>query len=355
MNTEEVYDICLQQARQFQGSCAPNPAVGAVIVRNGKVVAVGCHHGPGTPHAEVEAIRQLDALSDLADTTLYVTLEPCCHVGRTPPCTDLIIERGIRHVVFAHMDPNPQVAGQGMARLQAAGISCEFYPDEAITRFYRAYDYWWRTHLPWVQLKLAMSSNGKIAAKNKQPVQITGEEVRNFTHQMRLNSDVLLTTAATIINDDPLFTVRLNGMTQSKIVAILDTTLSLTVDSKVFQSAEQVLLFYDCKQAAEQKVTVLKAHGVECIAVDSTQGRLDLKKVLLKLAEIGYHSCWVEVGAQCFAALMQSGCVNQCYLYVSDLVLDAQAYGLQSFSSAPHLRYMHWLQKGKDAILLIES
>src|SRR5688572_12392757 len=160
VSPENLLRAALDEARRGRGLCAPNPAVGAVLVQKDFIVSKGYHHGAGLPHAEVEALA--DVREDLSQATLYVTLEPCCHQGRTPPCTRFLIERGIKKVVYGHQDPNPVVAGKGEAELRAAGVEVTHLPLPEVERFYRSYDHWTRTGRPFVTAKLALSLDGKI-------------------------------------------------------------------------------------------------------------------------------------------------------------------------------------------------
>src|SRR3990167_2136538 len=162
----------LSLAESQRGFCAPNPSVGALVVKEGELIAEGVHRGPMKPHAEVEAIHH--AGNQAEGASLYVTLEPCCHWGRTPPCTDLIVKSRIKAVYYAFQDPNPKVAGQGAKQLQAAGIECHSVELPEVTDFYRSYHYWIREGRPWVTAKLAISLDGKIAGPHGEPVSLTG-------------------------------------------------------------------------------------------------------------------------------------------------------------------------------------
>ncbi|MCH9743437.1 MAG: bifunctional diaminohydroxyphosphoribosylaminopyrimidine deaminase/5-amino-6-(5-phosphoribosylamino)uracil reductase RibD [Gammaproteobacteria bacterium] len=353
MNNKDFLLKALEAAQAQQGFCAPNPAVGAVLVQDGQVLAVGCHHGPGTPHAEVEAIRQVGSTRDLSRATLYVTLEPCCHHGRTPPCTELIIQRGIQTVVFAQLDPNPQVAGQGMQQLKGEGIDCQHQPIKKVTQFYRSYCCWWRTQLPWVTLKIAMSADGKIASADRKPVAITGQACNRFTHQQRLHSDVLLTTVETIIQDDPQLNVRLEDNTTAKPVAILDRRLRLPMSAKVLQSAERLIIFYSQRFADDKKLSALKEQGITCVVIEEKNEQLNLHDVLQCLGEQGYQKCWVEVGARCFQSFIKSKNVNECYIYIAPKTLGETAYGFAGFEYLQGLFNCEWMQLAGDAALRV--
>src|SRR3990167_3956342 len=198
----------LSLAQSQRGCCAPNPAVGAVIVKEGQVISTGTHLGSGHPHAEIEALKSLG--DQAKGATLIVTLEPCCHFGKTPPCTDQIIKSGIGEVYFVLLDPNPVVAGKGVTALKKAGIRCELIDLPEIRAFYESYIYWINNHRPWVTAKMALSLDGKIAGPDRVSVNITGKALQQLTHQYRQKSDALLTTINTIIHDNPQLNVRLD-------------------------------------------------------------------------------------------------------------------------------------------------
>ena len=203
-----LHAASLIAAQSYKGFTDPNPAVGAVVVKNGEVVSVGAHQQAGLPHAEVMALRDI---SDASDAVLYVTLEPCCHHGKTPPCTDLIIAKNIKQVYFAYLDPNPEVAGNGCAQLLRAGVACEQLPIPEVDLFYREYAHWVKKQRPWVTAKIAVTADGFIAAAGGAPLAITGDQAQQYTHLRRKHSSALMTSAQTIINDDPAFNVRLGG------------------------------------------------------------------------------------------------------------------------------------------------
>ncbi|MES2614668.1 MAG: bifunctional diaminohydroxyphosphoribosylaminopyrimidine deaminase/5-amino-6-(5-phosphoribosylamino)uracil reductase RibD, partial [Bdellovibrionota bacterium] len=226
----------LQLAESRRGFCAPNPSVGAVVVKNGKIIAEGFHWERGKPHAEIEALNKIG--DEAKGSHLYVSLEPCCHYGKTPPCTKAIIERGIAKVVYGFQDPNPIVCGKGEAQLRAAGVECQFHPTQSISHFYRSYSYWHKTKKPWVTLKIALSFDGKVSGPQGDPVQITGLECQKFTHENRKKSDAILTSAKTIICDNPQLNARIDNEINAKKVYILDRNLSLPLNAKIFKTAQ---------------------------------------------------------------------------------------------------------------------
>ncbi len=300
--------LCEAQARR--GRCAPNPAVGAVLVREGRVLAQGTHWACGQPHAEVVAIAEAEAAGEsVAGALLYVTLEPCCHQGRTPPCTELIIRKGIARVIFSEQDPNPKVSGRGARQLSQAGVVCEHQPQPEITEFYASYRHWTAHRRPRIHLKLAMSTDGKIAGPGGVPVAITGEVSRRYTHQHRLNSDALLTTVTTIIHDDPCFNVRLSDPPIKKPLYILDRECRLPLMAQVLKTASPVTIFYASavSKAQRARLDALQSLGLHCVPVADTPDGLSLDEVLCVIGNSGAQDLWVEVGARATKAFLEYG------------------------------------------------
>lgn len=313
----------LALAAAERGHCAPNPAVGAVVVVNEEVISTGAHKGPGLPHAEVNA---LEGVNDelLQQATLYITLEPCCHHGRTPPCTDLIKAKKIKKVIYAFADPNPQVAGKGQAQLQAAGIDCQQVAHPDIDAFYQSYAYWTQHKRPRVTVKLAMSLNAKIADKNGVPTQLTGSEFQTWVHQQRLQHDGILTTVNTVNHDNPQLNVRLEKQTIAKPVAVLDTQLTLNQDIQLLQTARELHLLHAIN-ADKVKQQFWQEQEIQCHAVASTSQGLNLNAVLDVLGELGWHDVWVEAGGTLFSALIQQQLAHRVYLAIAPRTLGAEA------------------------------
>ena len=237
----------LEQARLGRGLCAPNPAVGAVIVQDGKIIAEGWHKGAGKAHAEQLALEQLP--DDATNLTLYVTLEPCNHWGRTPPCALAICKSAVTKVVYGFRDPNPVVAANDTPKiLEQQGIEVLHLPLTEIDDFYASYLYWTKTKMPWVTAKIAHSMDGKIGLA-QQIVHLTNSECQYLTHTKRWQTDVILTTAKTIHADNPRLNARLDGQELKKHVAILDRELSLIsktgTPAQIFSQALHCHFFYD--------------------------------------------------------------------------------------------------------------
>jgi len=286
----------LDEAYKRRGFTAPNPAVGAVVVSDNKIIASGTHWGPGHAHAERHALSKLPR-HVTRGTTLYVTLEPCCHEGRTPACTDAIIEAGVSRVVYAMRDPNLPNATRGHDVLSAHGIEVVHEPLPEIDAFYEAYCCWLATKRPFVIAKLALSKDDDIAYLDGNPAVLSGPEAAQFTHQQRLYADVILTTATTVLNDDPALNVRLGDKRIAKPVCVLDSKQRLTGNERLFKTAEKVF----------------------CL----NEGHQDLNHVIASLGEQGYHQVWVEVGATALHALLEQALVQRLILYKTPTKLAA--------------------------------
>ncbi len=345
---EDFLKQALRLAQIRRGFCAPNPSVGAVIVKNGEVLSEGFHFQAGAPHAEAEALRSLDERAQGA--TAVVTLEPCSHFGRTPPCAELLVQRGIREVIFGFSDPNPLVAGKGVAALKAAGVSVTHLPSEEVDAFYESYAHWVQTGRPFVTLKLALSLDGKIAGPGGQREKISGEELDLFTHKARKESDALLTTVKTLNQDNPQLNVRLSQETLSKPVYVLDSELRLRENLQIQSTAEKLIVFCSEKASAEKRA-FWEARGVEVRAVKTQTQGLDLEEVLLSIGRDGKHDLFVEAGGRCFQSFWEANLVGKAYLYIGPRWLGQKAW--PAFSELPkslqNARFS-WKGVGGDAL-----
>lgn len=339
----------LQQARLGQGHCAPNPSVGAVVVKEGVILAKAYHKGAGTPHAEPLVLAQIPKTPGLS---LYVTLEPCNHWGRTPPCVDAIIEHGIEEVVFAFADPNPIVAKNNSSDiLRAKGIKTTHLPLEEITEFYKSYAHWTLTHEPWVTVKIAQTLNGKIGLSQGKRVILSNTLCEQFTHKQRAITDVILTTAKTIQHDNPKMNVRLDSKVQSKPIAIIDPHLSLDKTSSIFATATHCHIFH-C-QSKDSQINPYPNSTLHWMPM--CRKRMDLKAVFKELGALGYHNVWVEVGGTLFSALHEEGLVHRTYLYIVPKILEPQA--LSAYSNDDLFNKAHtisWQPMGDNMIACLD-
>jgi diaminohydroxyphosphoribosylaminopyrimidine deaminase / 5-amino-6-(5-phosphoribosylamino)uracil reductase len=332
-NTVDHYlKSALALAGICRGFCAPNPCVGAILVKNAQIIATGYHLASGSPHAEVDAIRKVN-LSLVQGATLYVTLQPCCHTAKkTPPCTDLIIKSGIAKVIYAFRDPNPAVNNHTDKLLQDAGIECIQYPLPAIDNFYASYTYWWKYKRPFTTAKLAMSLDGKIAGENGKYIRLTGNEAQQFTHQQRKQTDAILTTAKTICLDNPLLNSRLDEGVFKKSLYILDTHLNIPTSAKIFNSAEPISIFHDANLSKEHQQR-LQQYNIRFIPIKKDKNGLNLVDVLEQIGLDGKIDLWVEAGGHIFHSFIKSSLLQRAFIYVAPVWLGENA---QIAFTSPH-------------------
>src|SRR5450631_3546579 len=341
---QRFMQLALTLGRRGQGRTRPNPAVGAVVVKDGVIVGRAWTQPGGRPHAEPEALQRAGEAARGA--TLYVTLEPCSHVGKSPPCADAIIAAGIARVVSAIEDPNPVVAGQGHAKLRAAGITVDigFGAAEA------AYDHAGhfrriRDKRPHVILKLAVSSDDKIAAAGRKPVAISGEAAKARVHLLRAQCDAILVGIGTVLADDPLLTCRLPGMeARSPVRVVLDRALRISGTSRLVHSARETPLWVMTSNVSEAPAAMkLGAAGAQVIRVASatTPPGLDLPAVLGALAEKGITRLLVEGGARVASSFVAANLVDEVWLLRgpeavgSDGVAALDALPLSALTGSP--------------------
>jgi len=304
----------LKLAEVRKGFTSPNPAVGAVLVKDGNIIGRGFHWAAGKAHAEVEAIQQAEAVEG---ATLYVTLEPCCHFGRTPPCTDLIIQKKIKEVVFGFSDPNPHVSGRGAQLLSEAGIKVRQEASSVVHSFYRQYAYWTQTGKTWITGKLALTRDYKTAFPDGARLRITRTLADCYTHERRKQADVLITSISTVKKDDPLFNVRLADTVLSKPVWVLDRKLEFSTTAKLFHSAQSLSLV--CGQgSATDRAKEFKSLGVDVIPTPELEKSLDLEAVALALGKRGFHEAWVECGYTLFLSFIRTQQFQETVFYISD-------------------------------------
>jgi diaminohydroxyphosphoribosylaminopyrimidine deaminase / 5-amino-6-(5-phosphoribosylamino)uracil reductase len=353
--------LALTLGRRGLGRTWPNPAVGAVIVKDDMIVGRGWTQPGGRPHAEVEALRRAGKAARGA--TLYVTLEPCSHHGKTPPCANAIIAAGIQRVVSALEDPNPKVAGEGHRRLAAAGIDVDIgIGAEQARRDHAGHVRRVRDGRPNVMLKLAISADGKVGAAGRRPLVITGSEVRDRVHLLRAQSDAIMVGIGTALADDPALTCRLSGMEKdSPVRVVLDGRLRLPVSSRLAQTAREVPVWVvgssDAPSANEQ---ALSAAGAHVLRVPSPDGRLDISAVLKVLAERGITRLMVEGGPTLAASLVATDLVDEAKLFRSAKMVGADAINaleglpLGALVDSPRLKRVKSEQVGADALDIFE-
>ena len=354
--------LALTLGRRGQGRTWPNPAVGAVVVRDGVIVGRGWTQPGGRPHAEPEALRRASEAAQGA--TLYVTLEPCSHVGKSPPCVDAIIAAGIARVVSAIEDPNPEVAGQGHAKLRAAGIKVDVgLGAEEAARDHAGHFRRVRDKRPHVILKLAVSPDDKIAAAGHTPVAITGEAARTQVHLLRAQCDAILVGIGTVLADDPLLTCRLPGMeARSPVRVVLDRALRIPGTSRLVHSARETPLWVVTSELAEAAAAMkLGAAGAQVIRVATTSPPgLDVLDVLHALAVRGITRLMVEGGARVASSFVAAGLVDEVWLLRGSETVGAggvaalAALPLSAITQSPGLKVRASESLGKDTLTVYE-
>lgn len=314
----------LRLAEQGLFSTSPNPRVGCVIAKDGAILGRGWHVRAGEPHAEVHALQMVGAATKGA--TAYVTLEPCSHFGRTPPCADALIKAGVSKVIIAMADPNPLVAGQGLKRLQTAGIHTELglMAEQAealnigfVSRMTRG--------RPWVRLKAAASLDGKTALNNGQSQWITGPDARQDGHRWRARACAILTGIGTVLDDDPQLNVRGVETGRQPLRVVVDSRLEIPLTAKILQGGNLLLA---AATLAPDKLAALEGLGVTVCHLPDSQGKVDLAALMLELGRRGINELHVEAGFKLNGSLLKAGLVDECLLYLAPCLIGHDARGL---------------------------
>lgn len=353
--------LALTLGRRGLGRTWPNPAVGAVVVKDGVIVGRGWTQPGGRPHAEPEALKR--AGDAARGATLYVTLEPCSHFGKSPPCADAIIAAGISRVVASIGDPNPEVAGQGFAKLRAAGITVDIGLGAAeATHDHAGHIRRIRDKRPHVILKLAVSSDDKIAAVGHRPVAITDDIAKTRVHLLRAQSDAILVGIGTVLADDPLLTCRLPGMeARSPVRVVLDRALRIPGAGRLMHSARQTPLWVMTSETSEAAAAArLGAAGAQVMRLHATQGRLDLSAVLHALSDKGITRLMVEGGARVASSFVAGSLVDEIWLLRgpgtvgADGVPALDAMPLSAITQSPTFRVRASETLGKDSLTIYD-
>lgn len=322
MNDNYFMKMALALAVKGRGFVSPNPMVGAVIVKDGKVVGKGYHKAAGEAHAEINAINDAQTLA--GDATLYITLEPCNHTGRTPPCTVKIVEAGIRHVIVAMNDPNPDVAGGGIDYIKNHGISvtlgvCE---NEA-KRLNEAYIKYVTIRRPFVVIKCAATLDGRIATKTGDSRWVSGDESRIYVHRLRHSVDAIMVGINTVKQDDPALTVRLNdmnGLDPARI--ILDTNLTIFEEAKVLRlNSNSDTIIISGNSVSEGKKNAIEALGAKVIQSPVRDGMIDLDQLMDRLGDLGITSLLIEGGSSVIASALKAGIVDKVIFFYAPKIL----------------------------------
>ena len=344
-----------------RGFTPPNPMVGCVLVRDGKVVGEGYHRAAGLPHAEAEAVAV--AGGSARGATAYVSLEPCAHTGRTSPCSRALIEAGIRRVVAAVQDPNPVVAGKGAAELRAAGIEVELGLMEAEAReLNRAFFHFHATGMPFVTLKAAMSLDGKIATRTGDSKWITSEAARRYVHRLRAQSGAVLCGIGTVLADDSLLTARIPGVPRQPLRVVLDSDLRTPPESRLARSAGEIpTLIAVARGATGERAQELRAQGVEVLGLPrDASGRVLLQPLLEELGRREVISVLVEGGGETHAAFIEQRLFHRMMWFIAPKLIggrsapsSVEGTGAEMMDNAARLERLKVRRIGPD--LLIET
>lgn len=355
---EAVYYLkkTLQLARRGAGRVSPNPMVGAVVVKNDRILGEGYHRQFGGDHAEVNALR--DAGEEARGATLYVNLEPCCHFGKTPPCTDAIIAAGIKRVVVGTIDPNQRVNGKAIEMLKKNGIELKVgVLEQECKRLNEAYFKFITTGLPLVTLKIAQSVDGRIATKSGNSRWITNEKSRILAHRLRREHDAILVGVGTVLKDDPQLTVRLlRGRNPYRIV--LDSRLRTPLEAKILcDDFVDKTIIATTEQAPSNSIRSIEKRGAKVWIIDSDgNGKVNPQVLLRKLGERGISSLLVEGGREVFTSMLKAGLADRVVIFCAPILLGEgiSAFGdlgVISLKEAIHLSEPRLRKIGSDFMI----
>ena len=325
MSQESLMARALLLAERGVFTTAPNPRVGCVIVKNEVIIAEGWHHRAGEAHAEVNALLQLNQ-REANGADCYITLEPCSHDGRTPPCCDAIIKAGIKRVIIAMKDPNPMVAGRGIEKLKQVGIVVVLgVLEEQAEKLNQGFCQRMRMGRPYIRSKLAMSVDGKTAMASGESQWITSQDARQDVQKLRAQSSVILTGIGTVLTDDPSLSVRPGDwypqgeLVRQPLRVVIDSNLRIPLNAKILNSEAETLVV---------SIKPSDKKGVNVMVIQADRGHVDLKKLMNRLAEREINDVMVEAGSKLNGALVQAGLVDQLVIYMAPKLLGDSAQGL---------------------------
>lgn len=345
---EKYMRRAIELAKKGIGFVNPNPLVGAVIVKNGKIIGEGYHKKYGEPHAERNALANCTENPFGAD--MFVTLEPCCHYGKNPPCTEALIESGIQHVYVGSSDPNPLVAGNGIKILREHGIKVtESFLEKECDALNNIFFHYITTQTPYVIMKAAVTADGKIAAYTGDSKWITNEKSRAHTHETRKQVSAILVGVNTVIDDDPLLSCRAENPS-NPVRIICDSSLRIPVNSRIVNTAKDIPTYVACTSSSAEKRNILENKGIHIIDVPSNDGHTDLVSLMQMLGNMKIDSVLIEGGANIHASALKAGIVNKLQLYIAPKIIGSDgksavaSLGILKASEAyrlhnPHITY----------------
>jgi len=322
--------LALRLAAKGRGKTSPNPMVGALVVKNGRIVGRGYHQGPGQPHAEILALKQAGRRANGA--TLYVTLEPCCHIlKRTPPCVPAVVQSGVQQIMVAMTDPNPMVKGRGITALRRAGIAVTTgMAQEEAAQLNRAYLHWMRTGRPYVILKAGMTLDGKVATAKGESRWITGLRARQDVHRLRSQVDAVIVGVGTVLKDNPTLTARLSGRPlklalRQPLRVVLDSRLRTPPAAKVCAKQNRArTLIVTTSRAPRSRRRPFEQAGVEVVSLSTKNGPVSLPALMTMLGKRGITSALIEGGSTVNASALRANLVNHVVLYLAPTLMGGQ-------------------------------
>ena len=359
MNDQDYMRRAIELAALGGGWTNPNPNVGAVIVKDGRIIGEGYHQRCGELHAERNAFASLK--EDAAGATIYVTLEPCCHYGKTPPCTEAIIENKIARVVIGSRDPNPLVSGKGAKLLREKGIEVqEDFLREECDKLNDIFFHYITTKKPYVTMKYAMTLDGKIATRTGASKWITGEKAREHVHKLRSRHAAIMAGIGTVLADDPMLNARFEGAHQP-VRIILDTNLRIPFDSNIVKSGKDQRTIVVCGKLIDDlknKKNELEAANIEVLEMPDDNGHIDLSALMTYLGENKIDSVFIEGGGQIHEAALRAGIVNHVCAYVGpklfggvDAKTPVEGKGIEIPDESPKLVFKDITKLGDDILL----
>lgn len=355
---DEFYmERAIELALKGTGKVNPNPLVGAVIVKEGKIIGEGFHEKYGCAHAERNAINH--ASENVEGSTLYVTLEPCHHYGKTPPCVDYVIEKKIKRVVIGMKDPNPLVAGKSIEKLKKCGIEViEGIKEKECIKMNEVFIKYITTKIPYVTAKSGMSLDGKIAASTGESQWITCSESRKHSHELRNKLSSIMVGINTVIADNPSLTYRGEYEGRNPVRIIVDSSLKIPLNAKVVNDGEAETIIVCTKNADESKKQKLKDLKAEIIETEEEEGKVDLKEMMKKLGERGIDSVLLEGGGTLNYSMFKNNLVDKVRMYIAPKIIGGSknavsGEGFEKLSECTELYDLTWQQSGSD--LMIEG
>ncbi len=361
MDDEKYMKLALRLAIKAKGRTSPNPLVGAVIVKNDRIVGRGYHRKAGRPHAEINALNMTGERAKGA--TLYLNLEPCAHFGKTPPCTKRIISSGIKEVVIAMIDPNPLNCGNGVKELRKAGIEVKVgVLEKEARKINEAYTKYITTKKPFVILKTAMSLDGKIATKTGVSKWITNEKSRKYVHKLRSEADAILVGVETVLKDDPRLTSRVKGKglrvkDKKPFRVVVDSRVRIPLGARVLNK-EAPTIIATTKFAPKRKTEALRKKGIEILVIKDRDKKVNLKELLKRLGELEITSLLVEGGGKINASFLENGLVDKVLFFIAPKIIGGEealtpveGEGIKKIKDAIKLKDINIKRFGEDVLI----